>query len=304
MIADTPTNPVDPSPLGEGGPEVEITEAEPELDLDDLETEVPEGEATEEELAEIEADGKKFKIPAALKDKFLMQADYTKKTQTLAEERRQLEQQNKDFAAQQKALQNHVGEVSKLVNLDEQMAWYDRVDWIDLNRQDPVKCQEMQIQRQMLERQRNELGVKLANEWQTRVAHEQQEIAKRYEEGLAVISKSIPSWSQDYANKLTDYATKAYGASKEQLREVQLIHPGLVVVLDKAMKLDQLIAKQRAASGKPQAPESVPVTTVGSRSSPASTAPRDSDDIDTWMKKRNTQVAKRRQTQNGALRFR
>jgi hypothetical protein len=301
MIGDTPTNPVPEQDAP--APEVERTEAEPEIDLDDLE-EVPEGEATEEELAEIEADGKKYQVPAALRDKFLMQADYTKKTQTLAEERRQLEQANKDFQAQQQALQNHVGEVSKLVNLDEQMAWYDKVDWIALNKQDPVKCQELQIQRGMLERQRNELGVKLANEWQTRVTHEQQEIAKRYEQGLAVISKAIPDWSQSYADELTNYAVKNYGASKEQLREVQLIHPGLVVVLHKAYKLDQILAKQRAATGKPQPPEPVPVTTVGSRNSPASTAPRDSDDIDTWMKKRNAQIIRRNQRSNGPLRFR
>jgi len=298
MSANQPTNPAS-EPLAPA-PEVETPEAEPELDLDEL---VPEGEASEEELAEIEADGKTYHVPAALKDKFLMQQDYTRKTQTLAEERRQFEQANKDFQAQQQALQSHVGEVSKLVNLDEQMAWYDKVDWIALNRQDPVKCQELQLQRGMLERSRNELGQKLANEWQQRVTQEQQEIAKRYEHGLAVITKSIPDWSQEYADKLTDYAIKAYGASKEQLREVQLIHPGLVVVLDKAMKLDQLIAKQRAAAGKPPPPEPVPVTTVGSRSAPASSAPRDSDDIDTWMRKRNAQIARRRQS-NGALRFR
>jgi hypothetical protein len=148
----------------------------------------------------------------------------------------------------------------------------------------------------MLERQRNDLGVKLANEWQTRVTHEQQEIAKRYEKGLAVVSKFIPNWSQDYANKLTDYAVKNYGASKEQLREVQLVNPGLVVVLDRAMKFDQLLAKQRARAKAPQeTPEPVPVTTVGMRRSPATSEPRDSDDIETWMKKRNMQVIKRRQ---------
>jgi hypothetical protein len=118
----------------------------------------------------------------------------------------------------------------------------------------------------------------------------QQELAKRYEQGLAVISKAIPDWSQTYADKLTDFAVKNYGASKEQLREVQLINPGLVVVLDRAMKFDQLLAKQRAKAGKPQeAPPPTPVTTVGARRSPASNEPRDSDDGDTWLRKREAQ---------------
>lgn len=280
-------------------PELKRDDEEPEIDPDLLEEDSPEGEQTEDEEAEIEVDGKTHRIPAALKDKFLMQQDYTKKTQTLAEERRQLEQANKDFQAQQKALQSHVAEVSKLVALDEQLATYDRVDWIALNKQDPVKAQELSFQRQALERQRNELGGKLANEWNERVTREQQEYAKRYEQGLAVITKAIPDWSQSYADKLTNYATEKYGASKEQLREIQLMNPGLVVVLDRAMKFDQLLEKQRARARQTAEPLPQPVTTVGSRRSPATSEPRDSDDIETWMKKRNAQVARRR---NGAIR--
>ena len=269
---------------------------EEEIDLDDLEESSPE-ESPDEEDVEIDIDGVKHRIPAVLKDKFLMQADYTKKTQALAEERRQFEQQGKDFQAQQKALQSHVGEVAKLVALDEQLAWYDRVDWIALNRQDPVKAQELSFQKDALEKQRNAMGEKLTNEWNQRVTQEQQDIAKRYEQGLAVISKAIPDWSQAYADKLTDYAIRNYGASKEQLRDVQLMNPGFVAVLDKAYRLDQLLEKQRARAKNllQEAPEPVPVTTVGTRRARANNEPRDSDVMDTWLRKRNAQVAKRRQ---------
>lgn len=271
---------------------------EQELDPDLLEEDSPEGEQAEDEEAEIEIDGKTHRIPAALKDKFLMQADYTKKTQTLAEERRQLEQQAKDFQAQQKALQSHVAEVSRLVAIDEQLANYDRVDWIALNRQDPVKAQELHFQRQALERQRNELGGKLANEWQERVNREQQDFAKRYEQGLAVITKAIPDWSQSYADKLTNYAVEKYGTSKEQLRDIQLMNPGLVVVLDRAMKFDQLVEKQkrRAQNLLAETPPPQPVTTVGRHRSPATPEPRDSDPPDVWLRKRNAQVARRMKT--------
>lgn len=287
------TTPAPPQPA----PETERRSEEPEIDLDDLEEGSPEGEEPDNEEVEIDVDGKTHRIPAALKDKFLMQQDYTKKTQTLAEERRQLEQQAKDFQAQQKALQSHVAEVSKLVAIDEQLAYFDKIDWIALHRQNSNQAQELQFQRQALERQRNELGGKLANEWQERVTREQQQFARQYEQGLAVITKAIPDWSQSYADKLTSYATEKYGASKEQLRDIQLMNPGLVVVLDRAMKFDQLLEKQRARAKNALAPEAPPqpVTTVGTRRSPATSEPRDSDDIETWMKKRNAQVLKRRQ---------
>ena len=294
MIDDRTTAPVPEEATTPPQPAPE-TEREEEVDLDDLEEGSPE-ESPDEEDVEIDIDGVKHRIPAVLKDKFLMQADYTQKTQKLAEERRQFEQQGKDFQAQQKALQSHVGEVAKLVALDEQLAWYDRVDWIALNRQDPVKAQELSFQKDALEKQRNGLGEKLTSEWNQRVTHEQQEIAKRYEQGLAVIAKAIPDWSQAYADKLTDYATKTYGASKEQLRDVQLMNPGFVAVLDKAYRLDQLLEKQRARAKNllAEAPPPTPVTTVCSRRSPASSEPRDSDDMDTWLRKRNAQVLRQR----------
>jgi hypothetical protein len=147
----------------------------------------------------------------------------------------------------------------------------------------------------MLERQRNDLGVKLANDWNERVNRERAELQTRYDQGLAVVAKYIPDWSQNYADKLTDFGSKQYSVSKEQLKQVQLIAPGLVACLDDAHKFRQLLEKQRARAKAPEAPPPVPVTTVGTRRSPASSDPRDSDDIETWMKKRNMQVIKRRQ---------
>ena len=54
----------------------------------------PEGEAeeSEPETTETEIDGVKYTIPAALKDSFLMQGDYTRKTQELAAERKALDE--------------------------------------------------------------------------------------------------------------------------------------------------------------------------------------------------------------------
>src|SRR5215204_3179929 len=50
-----------------------------------------EAETEAEELEEIERNGKKYKIPTALKSELLMQQDYTRKTQEVAEQRRAIE---------------------------------------------------------------------------------------------------------------------------------------------------------------------------------------------------------------------
>ena len=68
-------------------PEVEETEViEETLEAEDNSEE----ETLEPETVEIELDGKKYTVPADLKDSFLMQSDYTRKTQEIAAERKAL----------------------------------------------------------------------------------------------------------------------------------------------------------------------------------------------------------------------
>ena len=71
--------------------EAEVENNEPELDEhgDPSEAEA-EGD---DELVEIERDGKTYKIPAALKPELMMQADYPRKTQELAAERKAVAEQ-------------------------------------------------------------------------------------------------------------------------------------------------------------------------------------------------------------------
>src|SRR5450631_913062 len=72
-----------------------------------LSTEQPQVEGTqveaEPELAELEWDGIKFSVPAKAKDAFMQREDYTRKTQELAGQRRDVEHIRE--AAQQVELQ-------------------------------------------------------------------------------------------------------------------------------------------------------------------------------------------------------
>src|SRR5687767_11611432 len=79
-------------------PTIEPETVEEPLDLEALANEetTPDEEAdpqelTQEELDELEWDGKKFTAPKGAKDGFLMHADYTKKTQEVAQTRKELE---------------------------------------------------------------------------------------------------------------------------------------------------------------------------------------------------------------------
>src|SRR3990167_6068838 len=85
-----------------------------------------------EEDEEIEHDGEKFKVPKKLKDAFLRQADYTRKTQEVSETKRQLEarenelkqhfeQRQAQIQAQTEFQQKHIEDVAKVVSIDQRL---------------------------------------------------------------------------------------------------------------------------------------------------------------------------------------
>jgi len=74
-------------------PEDDEPEGQPESEVEDVDGESVEAET----LEEIEFEGKRAKVPKELKEAFLRQADYTRKTQEVADERRQVAEERKLF---------------------------------------------------------------------------------------------------------------------------------------------------------------------------------------------------------------
>ena len=88
-VVETPTQPTDNDPQGTDEPNAET-------------------QPVESDSEEIEHEGEKYRVPKALKNAFYAQADYTTKTQTLAEERRSFEAERQQLAAQQQIGRAHV----------------------------------------------------------------------------------------------------------------------------------------------------------------------------------------------------
>jgi hypothetical protein len=84
---DTAPDPVSQADAA-GGPETDTDHAE-DTDLDAASDDGENGDETAaEDLFEVEHDGQKYRVPAALKDQFLMRADYSRKTEDLANQRK------------------------------------------------------------------------------------------------------------------------------------------------------------------------------------------------------------------------
>jgi len=144
MIDDTTTPTIDITPTTvpavADNNNAEVEDDGLELDPADL----PDGALPEDgEEVEIEYEGKKHKVSKELKDAFLRQADYTRKTQDVAEKRREVEAAYQ--AAQQIRQMNEqdLVDVGQIINLDKQIQQYKaltREQWQQIEQADPAKA--------------------------------------------------------------------------------------------------------------------------------------------------------------------
>src|ERR1051326_1092636 len=133
--------------LDQNGPETATTEVEnssqpTDIDSSDLEQN-HEGEDTastvDDDLDELEFDGEKYTIPKKLKPGFMMQADYTRKTQEVAQTRQELEAERERVAQQAKVTESLTENRKKLILAEATLDRYAKADWAKLEAEDPFK---------------------------------------------------------------------------------------------------------------------------------------------------------------------
>jgi hypothetical protein len=278
----------------------EAEDDEPQLG-DDLELELEPDENTPPPGYEfIDHDGRRFAVPKELKDSFLRQADYTRKTQEVADQRRAIEERAKALESLTETQKQDMDKRAKLVVLDEQVAWYEKQDWDKWQQDDFVAAQQNFTKFQFLKDQRNGLREEVRNAEGQRAETAQREFAKRFTDTQATLARDIRNWGDEVAGKLTSYGT-SIGFTLEELGTMN-VDARVIKSLHKAMLYDQFIAEQKAkrAKAKPSAAPTVveevkPLTTVATgRSRPVVSAlPSDKDNDDEWLKKRWAQVEKR-----------
>lgn len=244
-----------------------------------------------EEFGEIEVDGKKFELPKTVAEKLqaerMMNADYTQKTQALAEQRRQFEAQS---AQQQKQQQEYVQDYAKVVAIDDQLAAYNQLDWQVLIANDPQQAMLYQQQQRALEAQRSQAVQAVTQKQQQFALNEQQAIAKRVQEASAYVAREIPGWTPERDTQLQAYV-KQNGIPDQELMPMVLKHPALLKILHKAELYDR---QEKKATAKPPPPvQDKPVTRVGAA---RGATQRDPSKMSTaeWMAHRNAQLRKQR----------
>ncbi|MFN3513918.1 MAG: hypothetical protein ACK41C_12775 [Phenylobacterium sp.] len=268
----------------------EMLRADPELAEAEAAVEAAEPAESEEDAVEIEHDGRFYRIPAALKGAFLMNADYTRKTQDLAEHRRTLEAQRRNFERNAELVHATAADRARLALLDEQLADFEGMDWEAFADQDPRSAEALWARYRQLAEGRERYAWSLARlEDESRLAAER-DLAEQMAETGRVLAREIDGWSPEVAAKLVEYAA-AFGVTLEELRQVA--DPRLWKILHKA-HLGEQIAKEREAAKQAAQVQAVrPAAQVGGGQG-GGAAVRDELGTKEWMRRRNEQATRGR----------
>lgn len=273
----------------EGQEDGEQTEGETEGELPEAPPAFSEDEYEDLELE----DGKKVKLAKAIKDRLMMQQDYTRKTQELAEQRRQFDSERETFT---KSNQEYIAEIGELNVLEKQIGQYSKVDWTKLQEQDHFAAQQHWMTYQQLKDQRNDLSTKIQQQEQSRSQAAERDFANRYAETTQILARDIKDWNET-APKVRDFAVRS-GVTKDQLAFIAT-NPTLSKLLHSAWLGTQVVAKQQQAAEKAKQPvnqvKPKPLTQVGKGGAGAPPKVGLSDDLPTgeWLKRRQQQLSKR-----------
>lgn len=247
-----------------------LDEANPDAELDE----------GEEETVEVEKDGKTYKIPASLKDAFLMQGDYTRKTQEIAAEKKALVEARERV---QQAGEAEVNAKASVIAIQAALQQYQDVNWDALEAQDPMAANRHFRQFMQLQNALGDAESEYKSAVEARTLETQQEAAKRIEQGTAELQRDIPGWGPELAQQLVGFGEKM-GLSREYMDAVD--DPALVKLMHMAFLASKTTkpAAQKVEV-KPTAKVkggSQPVTGLDDRLSP-----------EEWAKRRNEQLRRK-----------
>lgn len=261
-------------------------EGEETNELEDLLKQATGADAVTPDAVEVEYEGKKYQIPPELKDALLRQSDYTKKTMSLADERKAIEatktKVEEIFSATEEAVEASFGAKAAQARVDSLLAT-------------PIEgLSEDQITSLRLDLADARTAVshyqgKAAELAQKATTERSQHFAKAVTEARTEAAKHIPNFDDAKITALGSLV-ESLGGDPETVKNLD--HPAAYRVLHLAHIGQQFIERQRQA-GKAKAAQDVqPATEVGTKSTP----PRGLSDnlsAEEWTKRRNEQLKKR-----------
>ena len=249
----------------------EVVDQDEPIDLDSPIAEEPAQPSSETEVegdlaptaelqpadAEIEFNGKKYLVPEELKGAFMMNADYTRKTQETAEIRKQVDTLKAEAEANLAVSQEIMEAKAHLIGIESRLAQFQQVDWGRMEQEDPMGAMSAWREFQQLQQARETLNGGITKFQQQVSEQAEQETVARLRETRAFAEKNIPGWNDELDRKIVNFAN-AEGVPFEVLKAS--INPQYYKILHLAMIGQQALSRTTAAP-RPQ-PATQPLRTI------------------------------------------
>lgn len=189
-------------------------------------------------LEEVEYEGETFSVPAKLKEAIIHKADYTQKTQAVAEKERVIALQAEQYRVREleRAFEQTISDPLNNLNLIESRTKLLLANWSTLT---PDEKQEITYLDKQKEAITKEIDGK-KNEFVTGMKKSQDELRNKL---IETVSKSIPNWSPALAKEMTDHALSE-GYTNQELSSIT--DPRMFKTLWKAREYDRLKTKAAA----------------------------------------------------------
>lgn len=266
----TETNPVaeaESAPLEDNAPEATGTEVEEAVNLDAPELEELPDELADlikqpeaPELVDVEYDGKTHKVDPALKDAIMRHSDYTQKTQTVAQERKEFETKVQEFQAQQQVSEVVQNARIEAGVLDRQIAQMEQMS-IEGYSQEEINALRMDLRD--LQEKRGQIGQGLQQYTNQENEKQSLEETKLLESVRTEAALRIPNFTDERREQLEKIAIE-HGASSD---DMVITDPGAYEILHYADIGKKFAARQAQATKMKTAQAGQPQSKVGGAAS-------------------------------------
>lgn len=257
----------------------------PEVETEEVELELEQSTEPEEEYDDLEYEGKTYKVPKELKPGFMMQSDYTKKTQEIAEQRKAIEALKAESESFKTLSEDEFKLRTKAAAMDDKLQQYTTLNWSAIEDDDPVLAQKLQREWMMLKDQRMTLHSQIEETRKTLTDKQQQAEAKEIQKTVEEIKRRIPKWTNELDVELEKYG-RSMGLDDNAIKGIGRSAAAYEAIY-KSYLYDKAVKKGAAKEAEPLKP----VTKVRTQNQ----AVKDPDKMSTdeWVKWREAQLRRK-----------
>lgn len=201
---------------------------------------------TQSDLAELEWDGQVYQVPVKLKDAFMKNDDYTKKTQDLAEQRKTLDHVRTMAETRQLEAsfsQSVEAETKRLNVIEAYLEQLSKVDWTQMNTEQMFR---QRIEMDQIREQRDAIKAVIADKQGKFQTDMQARIADLRGKSRELASKSIQDFSDETEKSMRAFAASEGLADKEM--DNVFLDPRSFKIVWKAMQFDKIQKGSNKAS--------------------------------------------------------